>query len=265
MRKQRHNAPGGGQNLGRVGAIGVLAAGALCAAVLSVASRVPPTPINAERIPAVEMGSANEGDVTPAVREDRQKGQRRHAAKRASHARHRGDGKRDRRARKRGDGVSASGSAVPVALSDSGGGAAKPAVGGPPSGGGSDGPASGTGPRSGAGGDRPGAGSNPGAGGNSGGGGNPGGGGNRGDRQQPGGAGGGAQPHTVPVTAPAPAPAQPGGGEAGDYADDDVAVRTGTAAREDAGEDEVEMETDPAPAAAIQAPTLAHSDDSNDE
>ena len=74
MQKQRHTAAGGGQNLGRVGAIGVLAAGALCAAVLSVASRVPPTPIDTERIPAVEIGSAIEGDVTPAVPRDRRSG-----------------------------------------------------------------------------------------------------------------------------------------------------------------------------------------------
>jgi hypothetical protein len=247
MQKQRHNAPGGGQNLGRVGALGVLAAGALCAAVLSVASRVPPTPINAERIPAVEIGSATEGDVTPALREDRRSGPRRRDGKRGSDAGDRRDrGRRARNAGTRGDGVRAGGSAVPVAFRDSRGGAGQNAHGGPPSGGGSDRPVSGTGPGPGSGDDGPGA---------------PG--GRGGDGPQPGAGGGGevAQPRSAPE--PAPAPAQPVGGEEA-VDDNDTAAPTGTAASEGTGENEVEAETDPAPAAATPAPTLARSGDSDD-
>ena len=239
MRKQRHTAPGGGQNLGRVGALGVLAAGALCAAVLSVASRVPPTPIDTAEIPSVEIGPPIEDAVTPPVRRDRRSGARR-AGKRGSSARERGGS--DRRARKddsRGRGVRAGGSALPVAYGQSGGGSDGNAIARPEPGGGSERPVSGTRPRRGSGG---------------------------GD---PGGEGGGnrAQPRNVP--APAPTPTQPAVHEAMAGDADDAATPTGTAASEDGGYSEVEgegeVETDPMPAAAIPSPTLTRSGDSDDE
>jgi hypothetical protein len=128
MRKQRQIAPGGGQNLGRVGALGVLAAGALCAAVVSVASRVPPTPINTERIPGVEIGSATNSDVTPADAGDR-------------HGRRSGKGGSRGRGGSRGKGARAGGSALPVVYRDSGGGGTDRRVpGGPRGGSGGDGP-----------------------------------------------------------------------------------------------------------------------------
>jgi hypothetical protein len=158
MQKQRHTAPGGGQNLGRVGALGVLAAGALCAAVLSVASRVPPTPIDTETIPGIEIGSAPESDVTPAVRKDRRSGGDRHGKARRSGARDRGSSRRRGGNGGSHGGVRAGGSAIPVAYRDSGDGAAQNSAGGPQTGGGApDQPGSGTGPRGGSGGDGPGA------------------------------------------------------------------------------------------------------------
>src|ERR687895_1599926 len=92
MQRQRHNAPDGAQRVGRVGALGVVAAGALCAAVLSVASRVPPTPIDTDTIPGVEIGPALEGDAKPAVRSDRRGGSSPRDGARGSDARGRGDG-----------------------------------------------------------------------------------------------------------------------------------------------------------------------------
>jgi hypothetical protein len=259
MRKQRHNAPGGGQNLGRVGAVGVIAAGALCAAVLSVASRVPPTPIDTEQIPNVEVGISTEGDTTRAVRQPRRSGSSRRDGKPARDAR---DSTR-LRARQAGksrsrDAVRAGGSALPVAHLDPGGSAGPNyAVGPRPSGGEPHQPPSGTGPGGSSGGDGPGAQ------------------GNRGGGRQPapgGGAGdaGGAQPRNV-ASAPAPAPTHPAVDE--DPVDDDgdeAPAPTGTAASEDEGEDEDEgvgegeLETDPVPAAAIPAPTLVRSDDPDD-
>jgi hypothetical protein len=212
-----------------VGALGVVAAGALCAGVLSVASRVPPTPIDTEQIPAIQIGGATKSDVAPAVRRDRPSNSRRRHGKRASDA-------RDRRA-------GAGGSALPVAYRDSGAG--QNAIGAPPPGDLPNRPVSGTGPGAGSGGDGPGA---------------P---GNRGGGRQPAGGGGGgsrAQPRNVSAPAPAPAPAQPAGGE--EAIDDDAApAPAGTAASE--GEGEVETGTEPA--AAIPAPTLARSGDSDDE
>ena len=248
MRKQRHTARGGGQNLGRVGALGVLAAGALCAAVLSVASRVPPTPIDTAEIPSVEIGPPIEDAVTPPVRRDRRSGARR-AGKRGSSARERGGS--ERRARKddsRGRGVRAGGSALPVAYGQSGGDSGRNAIARPQPGGRSERPVSGTGPRPGSGGGDPGA---------------P---GNRdGARQSdPGGGGGGngGQPRNVP----APTSTQPAVGEAADD-NDDAAIPTATAASEDDGESESEgeVETDPVPAAAIPSPTLVRSGDSDPE
>ena len=145
MRKQRHTAPGGARQLGRVGAIGVVAAGAMCAAVLSVASRVPPTPIDQEAIPGIQIGSATDGGVTPALRR-RASSPRRDRA-RGSDAR--GSG---------GDSGERSRAAVPVAYGNAGG-EGQTAVAAPRSGGGlADQPDAGTGP---AGGD--GAGPGPGA------------------------------------------------------------------------------------------------------
>jgi hypothetical protein len=227
MRKQRHTAPGGGQNLGRVGALGVLAAGALCAAVLSVASRVPPTPIDLDRIPSVEVGGAIEGEATPAVRHARRSDSRRRDGKRGSDGQDRASrraGKGDSPGRgSRGERARAGGSALPTAYGDSGGGeqnaVAGPRPGGSDGGSGSERPVSG-----------------------------------------PGGGSDGGSGSERPVSGP-------GGGSGGDAADDDEADPTLTAASEDDGESEgeEEVETDPAPAAAIPAPTLARSGDSDDE
>jgi hypothetical protein len=209
MRKQRHTAPGGGQNLGRVGALGVLAAGALCAAVLSVASRVPPTPIDTETIPGIEIGSAPEGDVTPAVRKDRRSGSRQRDGKRASHAgdRRARNGGSGRNGSSRGNGARAGGSALPVVYRDSGDRPGQNADGGPWSGGGgTDRPVSGTGP----------------------------------------GGGDGAQPRSVP--APAPATAQPSGGEEVIDDDGAAPVPTGTVESENESEGEVAAGTAPAAA-----------------
>jgi hypothetical protein len=252
MPKQRHNASGGGQNLGRVGAVGVLAAGALCAAVLSVASRVPPTPIDTERIPSVEIGSATEGGVRSTVRKDRRSGSLRRDGKRTNstdRARHRG--RRAAGGGRRGA-ARARGSALPVAYTGSGGGAGQNAVGGPQSGDGSDRPVSGTGPGGGSGGDGPGARGN--------------GGGGRQPAPSGGGGGDGAQPRNVaapapaaPTPAPAPAAAQPA--SVVEPVDDEASAPTETAASEDESESEPETE----PAAAIRAPTLASAHDSDDE
>lgn len=71
MRKQRETASGGARQLSRLGAVGMLAAGALCAAVLSVASRVPPDPPDEGEIPGVVIGSSADGGTpAPAVRQD---------------------------------------------------------------------------------------------------------------------------------------------------------------------------------------------------
>jgi hypothetical protein len=64
MRKHRQTAPGAARQLGRVGALGIVASGALCAAVLSVTSRVPPSPLEQSTIPGIQIGSDTPGDVT---------------------------------------------------------------------------------------------------------------------------------------------------------------------------------------------------------
>jgi hypothetical protein len=242
MQQQRHTAPGGAQNLGRVGALAVVAAGALCAAVLSVASRVPPTPIDTDRIPGIEIGTTLEGDGTPAVR---------------------GDGDSDAR----GGGDGPGGRAVPVAYGRSSGGAEQNAAGERRSGDDTPNrPVSGTGPGGGPG---DGAGPVPGPRDDDSGG---------GDRRSPGTGGGnrddeGAAPPGGPAPAPAPAAAASGGdaepadaepadAEPADSDEDDAPASVGTTARNDA--DEVEVETEPAPAAAIPAPTLDPADDSDD-
>jgi hypothetical protein len=258
MQRQRHNAPGGAQHLGRVGALGVVAAGALCAAVLSVASRVPPTPIDTERIPGIEIGPALEGDVTPAVRSDRGSSSR--------------DGARGSDARGRGD--SPRGRAVPAAYGRSGGAAGQNVAGGPRSGDGArDEPVSGTRP-----GDGDGGGPSPGP--RNDGGGNrrsPGtGGGNDNDRAAPR-RGPAPAPAPAPAPTPAPAPAaaatggaaepadtestgtEPADTEPADADEDAAPAPLATTARNDA--DEVEVETEPAPAAANPAPTQDGSDD----
>ena len=82
MRADRHTAPGGARQLGGVGALGVVVAGAMCAAVLSVASRVPPSPIDPEEIPAIVIGSAAGGSVVPLLsRDSRAAAPRRRAAR----------------------------------------------------------------------------------------------------------------------------------------------------------------------------------------
>jgi hypothetical protein len=265
MPPQPHTAPGGGQHLGRVGAIGVVAAGALCAAILSVATRVPPTPIDTERIPGIQIGTVVEDEVSPVVRSNRE------AVARA--------GNRSRRAgARRGDGDRA----VPAVYRNDGGRDA--AAGSGPDDGAAGQPVAGNGPAGG-----PGHGSAPGTGGDGGGsqgdgrdgssrsGGGGDGGGSRSDGDRRTGAGGrsggdrsvarddgNAAPRNSP--APAPVPAANDDAEAGDDDDDATPVSVGIASRDDDDDgDEGEVETAPAPAAAIPAPTLGRSDDSDDE
>jgi hypothetical protein len=233
MRKQRHTPPGAAQQFGRVGAIGVVAAGALCAAVLSVASRVPPTPIETERIPAVEIGSATEDEATSAVRKDNRAGSRRREGSRRP-------GAQDRRRRggSAGDtGRRAGGSAVPVAYGDSVSGATDNLGVGPAPGNGMS--------------DRPVTGTNPGGGRV-----------NNGPGTQP-----RSRPAPTPPPAPAPAPA-PAAGASQPVAEDDGAAATGatgTAASDEDADGDSEQESETASAASIPAPTPAGSDDSGDE
>jgi hypothetical protein len=246
MQKQRHNAPGGAQHLGRVGAVGVVAAGALCAAVLSVASRVPPTPIDTDRIPGIEIGPALEGDATPAVRRDGRAGSSARHAARGSDARGRGDSPGRR--------------AVPAAYGKSGGAAGQNVAGGPRSSDGArDETVSGTGPGGGDdGGPAPGPRRDGGGGGE---GRSPRSGGGNSDDQ-------GAVPPARPAPTPAaaasdgaaePADPEPADREPADEDEDAAPAPAASASRNDA--DEVEVETEPAPAAAIPAPTQDGSDD----
>lgn len=85
-----------------------------------MASRVPPTPIDTDRIPGIEIGPALEGDATPAVRRDGRAGSSARHAARGSDARGRGDSPRGR--------------AVPAAYGKSGGAAGQNVAGGPRSG-----------------------------------------------------------------------------------------------------------------------------------
>jgi hypothetical protein len=68
MRKQRDTASGGARQFGRVGALGVILAGALFAAVLSVVSRVPPDPVDQSEIPGIRIGNPSGGAPAPAER-----------------------------------------------------------------------------------------------------------------------------------------------------------------------------------------------------
>ena len=68
MRKQRDTASGGARQFGRVGALGVILAGALFAAVLSVVSRVPPDPVDQSEIPGIRIGNPSAGGPAPEVR-----------------------------------------------------------------------------------------------------------------------------------------------------------------------------------------------------
>lgn len=67
MREQRETAMGGTQVAGRAGAFGVLTAGTLCVAALSV-----PIPIPSDQagIPEVALGSSPSSDTLPVVRQD---------------------------------------------------------------------------------------------------------------------------------------------------------------------------------------------------
>ena len=191
----------------------------MCAAVLSVASRVPPTPIDQDAIPGIQIGSATDGGVTPALR-SRASSPRRDPARGSDSSGSGGDSRERRRA------------AVPVAYGNAGG-ERQTAVAAPRSGDGlPDQPVSGTGP---AGGDGPG----PGARDDD----------RDGDGRQLPGAGGreGAgkddddeatapRERAAPAPAPAPAPGPPAGGDedAGEGDDDGAPpAPTGTAARDD--------------------------------
>jgi hypothetical protein len=200
---------------------------------------VPPTPIDQDRIPGIQIGSPTE-DVTPAPPGD---------ARAASR----------RRDRSPGSDVHGGGDSGGPALPIAGGGSGRDTVAGPRSGDGAPGqPVSGTDPAGGSGdspGPAPGDDDRDGE-----------------DRRGPGtgvGSGDGnddeAAPRqrTAPVPAPAPPAAQAGDEPAADEADDGpTSASTRAAPREDDG---VEVEGVPAPAAAIPAPTLDYSHDSDDE
>jgi hypothetical protein len=226
MRPDRHTALGGARQLGGVGALGVVAAGALCAAVLSVVGRVPPSPINGDEIPEIQIGSAAGGSVIPLLRRDGRAAPRRAGAGQGSTA---GDG--DSGARRGGPRT--------VAPAKAGGGPKPDAVAAPrPSGGVPEHAARETGPAGGSpGGPVPGAGDDDRAGGG----------------RDPAQTGRGEPPgddaddnddetateHAAPAPQQAPAAAPPaGGGEpAGDDEDPPAPSSTGTATAK-AGDDE---------------------------
>jgi hypothetical protein len=86
MRKQRDTATGRARQLGRVGALGVVATGALCAAVLSIASRMPPDPVDQGEVPGIRIGTPGRGDATQVLRPESRSARSR-AEARGSHAR----------------------------------------------------------------------------------------------------------------------------------------------------------------------------------
>lgn len=69
-RELRQTAMGQARQLGRVGALGVVVAGALCAAVLFISGGVLPDPADQGGIPGVVIGSSPGGDALPVVRQD---------------------------------------------------------------------------------------------------------------------------------------------------------------------------------------------------
>jgi hypothetical protein len=71
MRKHGDTASGGLVRLGRLGALAVVLTGVLCGAILSIASRVPPDPVDEGQIPGVIMGDSERGDRTPVVHRER--------------------------------------------------------------------------------------------------------------------------------------------------------------------------------------------------
>jgi hypothetical protein len=127
MRNNRHNAPGGGRSLGRVGALGIVLAGALTAAVLSVAVRVPPPPVDYSEIPQVEVGS--EAPRAKERRSSRPATATRRETRRESRRRDRARRRHTRRERR------ASGSAIPVRWDGGGSVSEAPAETGPTGGG----------------------------------------------------------------------------------------------------------------------------------
>jgi hypothetical protein len=68
MRKERHMESAGRRRLARLGALAVVATGALCAVVLSIASRAPPGPADEAQIPGIVIGSSARGDPAADVR-----------------------------------------------------------------------------------------------------------------------------------------------------------------------------------------------------
>jgi hypothetical protein len=69
-RELRQTAMGQARQLGRAGGLGVVVAGALCAAVLFISGGVLPDPADQGGIPGVVIGSSPGGDALPVVRQD---------------------------------------------------------------------------------------------------------------------------------------------------------------------------------------------------
>jgi hypothetical protein len=70
MREQRQIAMGGARTDGRVCAVGVLTAAAMCVAALSVAIPIPLDPVGQNGIQAIVLGSSPRNDAAPVVRQD---------------------------------------------------------------------------------------------------------------------------------------------------------------------------------------------------
>jgi hypothetical protein len=99
MQDERDTALSGPRQLGRVGALGVVATGVLCAAVLSVVSRVPPDPVDRGEIPGIKMGSKADGGANPASSRDVTPAHRTEPATRTAARRSGGLGRRSSRGR----------------------------------------------------------------------------------------------------------------------------------------------------------------------
>jgi hypothetical protein len=87
MQKQRDIGTNRARKPGRVGALGVVAAGALCAAVISIAGRMPPDPVDHSEIPGIEIGKDAGGEGTQALRPERRLTRSRRAGAGRPHAR----------------------------------------------------------------------------------------------------------------------------------------------------------------------------------